>query len=96
MPVAKYKGVVLADSNATEKVEGNHYFPPESVNMEYFRDSDTVTVCPWKGKASYYDIVLEDSTLKDGAWNYPQPKPAASNIKGYLAFDTRGGVEITD
>jgi uncharacterized protein (DUF427 family) len=77
---------VLAESNDTIVVEGNHYFPPDAINREYFRQSDTHTTCPWKGKASYYDIVVNGNVNKDAAWYYPEPKEAARQIKDYIAF----------
>ena len=86
MPVAKWNGVVLAESARCEKVEGNWYFPPDAIRREYFRPSDTHTVCPWKGTASYYDVVVNGQVNKDAAWYYPEPKPAASNITGHVAF----------
>ena len=83
---AKWHGTTLAESDKTIIVEGNHYFPPESVNREYFRDSSTHTTCPWKGLASYYDVVVNGETNRDAAWYYPAPKEAAANIKDYVAF----------
>lgn len=83
---AVLSGTVLAESGETVEVEGNAYFPPNSVKPDYFRDSDTHTTCPWKGLASYYDIVAGGKTIKDGAWYYPDPKPAAAKIKGHVAF----------
>ena len=80
------KDVVLAESNATIIVEGNHYFPPDSINLGYFQKSDTHTICPWKGEASYYNIVVEDRVEKDAAWYYPEPKEAAKEITNYVAF----------
>ena len=77
---------VLAESNDTIVVEGNHYFPPDAINREYFRQSDTHTTCPWKGKASYYDIVVNGNVNKDAAWYYPESKEAARQIKDYIAF----------
>ena len=67
-------------------VEGNQYFPPDAVKREYLRDSATHTVCPWKGTASYYDVVVDGKTNKDAAWYYPQPKDAAKEIANYVAF----------
>ena len=87
MANAVWEGTVLATSNKIEIVEGNIYFPPNSIKKEYFRDSDTHTVCPWKGLASYYDIVVGDKINRDAAWYYPDPNPAAKQIKGYVAFD---------
>ena len=77
---------ILAESDDTIVVEGNHYFPPDAINREYFRQSDTHTTCPWKGEASYYDIVVNGNANKDAAWYYPEPKEAARQIKDYIAF----------
>lgn len=92
MPRAIWNGSVIADSNNCEVVENNQYFPAEAVRREFLRDSGTHTVCGWKGTASYYDIVVNGEVNKDAAWYYPDPKPAANNIKGYIAFWK--GVEI--
>ena len=86
MPRAMWNGAVLAESQKTEVVEGNHYFPPEAVRREFFRDSATHTVCSWKGTASYYDVVVDGQVNKDAAWYYPEPKDAAKQIAGYIAF----------
>lgn len=86
MPKAIWNGVVLAESDHTQKVEGNHYFPPDSLRQEYFRENDRHTTCPWKGQASYYDIVVAGKEFKSGAWYYPQPKKAAAHIKNHVAF----------
>ena len=86
MAKATWKGAVLADSDATVVVEGNHYFPPNSIAREYFRDSDSHTVCGWKGTASYYDIVVGGEVNPDAAWYYPTTKEAAKSIAGYVAF----------
>jgi uncharacterized protein (DUF427 family) len=88
MPRATWNGTVLgeAEPQETELVEGNIYFPPEAIKMEYFRPSDTHTVCPWKGTASYYDVVVDGKVNKDAAWYYPDPKDAAANIKDHIAF----------
>lgn len=86
MPVAKWNGVVIAESARCEKVEGNWYFPTDAIRREYFRPSDTHTVCPWKGTASYYDVVVNGQVNKDAAWYYPEPKSAAANITGHVAF----------
>lgn len=83
---ATWNGAVLAESDDTVVVEGNQYFPPESVNREYFRASETHTVCPWKGTASYYDVVVGGEVNRDAAWYYPQPKDAAGQIKDHVAF----------
>jgi uncharacterized protein (DUF427 family) len=77
---------VQAESDRTQIVEGNHYFPPESLHREFFRDSDKHTKCAWKGTASYFHIVVDGHTNKDAAWYYPAPEPAAKNIKSYVAF----------
>lgn len=86
MARAIWNGVVIAESDKTEIVEGNHYFPPDSVKMEYLKPSDTHTTCPWKGVASYYTVVVDGQENKDAAWYYPDPKPAAKNIAGHVAF----------
>lgn len=86
MPKAVWNGAVLAESEQTEIVEGNHYFPPDALKSEYFQDSSTHTTCPWKGVASYYSIVVDGQTNKDAAWYYPTPKDTAKNIAGYIAF----------
>ena len=86
MPKAVWNGAVIAESNDTEVVEGNYYFPSESVNREYLEPSDKQTVCPWKGTASYYNVVVEDKVNPDAAWYYPEPKDDAKSIKDYIAF----------
>lgn len=86
MAKAIWKGVVLAESDDTIKVEGNYYFPPSSINEEFFESSDNHTTCPWKGEASYYNITVNGKVNKNAAWYYPEPKEAASEIKGYVAF----------
>lgn len=86
MAKAIWNGVVLAESDKTVIVEGNHYFPPESVNMEYFKPSDTHTTCPWKGLASYYTIEVDGKANPDAAWYYPTPKEAAKHVTGRVAF----------
>jgi len=83
---AIWNDAVVAESDETIVVEGNHYFPPDSVNREYFRESDKHTTCPWKGLASYYDVVVDGKVNKDAAWYYPAPKEAAKQITGYVAF----------
>ncbi len=80
------QNVVLAESDDTIIIEGNHYFPPDSVNWTYFQKSNTHTTCPWKGAASYYKIVIGDKVEEDAAWYYPEPKGAAKEIKNYVAF----------
>ncbi len=86
MPKAIWNGAVLAESDRCEVVEGNYYFPPESIHRQYFKESDKHTTCPWKGVASYYDIVVEGQVNKDAARYYTATKEAAQNIKGYTAF----------
>ena len=83
---ATWHGAVLAESDETVAVEGNQYFPADSINREHFRESETHTVCPWKGTASYYDVVVDGETNKDAAWYYPEPKDAAKEIAGRVAF----------
>lgn len=83
---AVWNGVTLAESDQTIVVEGNHYFPPETVKREYFVETRTHTTCPWKGLASYYTVAVDGRSNPDAAWFYPDPKPAAANIKGYVAF----------
>ncbi len=83
---ARWNGKVIAESNATIELEGNQYFPPQNVNHEYLNDSDTTSVCPWKGTASYYTLEVDGKVNKDAAWYYPDPSDAASQIKNYIAF----------
>jgi len=83
---ATWNGVVIADSPDTVLVEGNHYFPLASVKREYLRSSSTTTVCPWKGTASYYDLVVDHRVNRDAVWYYPAPSPAARHIEGRCAF----------
>ncbi|MCP4168793.1 MAG: DUF427 domain-containing protein [Chloroflexi bacterium] len=86
MQKATWNNVVLAESDDTIIIEGNHYFPPDSIREEYFVASNKNTACPWKGTASYYSISADGKTNKDAAWYYPQPKDAAQEITGYVAF----------
>lgn len=86
MPRALWKGMVIAESDRFELVEGNVYFPPEAVRREHLKESATHTVCPWKGTASYYTVVVDGEENKDSAWYYPDPKSAAANIKDHVAF----------
>jgi uncharacterized protein (DUF427 family) len=83
---ALWNNTILAESDRTIVVEGNHYFPPGSIHPEFFRESDTKTRCAWKGLASYYDIVTDGSINEDAAWYYPSPTEAASKIKNHIAF----------
>lgn len=86
MVKAVWNGVVLAQSEQTVVVEGNHYFPPEAINWDYFVPSETHTNCPWKGIASYYTVQVNGDSNRDAAWYYPEPKAAAAHIKGRIAF----------
>ncbi len=83
---AVWNGQVIAESENTVVVEGNHYFPPESVHTDYLRESDLTSTCHWKGECNYYDVVVGDDVNKDAAWHYDNPKPRAENITGYVAF----------
>ncbi|WLD56624.1 DUF427 domain-containing protein [Salinispirillum sp. LH 10-3-1] len=83
---AIWNDTVIAESDDTVVVEGNHYFPEESVNEEYLVDSDKTTVCSWKGTANYYSIVVNGETNEDAAWYYANPKSTAKGIRGYIAF----------
>ena len=94
MVKAIWNGTVLAESDRTVMVEGNHYFPPEAVNRRYLQPSNTNTVCHWKGTASYYDIEVNGKRNRDGAWYYPAPSKAAEDIKDHVAFWR--GVEISN
>lgn len=89
---ATWHGAVLAESDHTVVVEGNHYFPPDTVDRQYLSDSDSHTRCPWKGTASYYNVVVGGKDNLDAAWYYPDPSPKARDIAGRIAFS--GGVEI--
>jgi len=91
---ATWKGAIIAESNNTVVVEGNHYFPPEAVEMKYMLPSETKTGCPWKGIANYYTINVDGELNNDAAWYYAEPKEAAKNIKGHVAFWR--GVKVTD
>jgi uncharacterized protein (DUF427 family) len=86
---------VLAESDQTIVIEGNHYFPPESIRKEYFQKSDKKTTCPWKGQAGYYHIVIGSNVEQDAAWYYPEPKAEAREIKNYVAFN-KSSVEFHD
>jgi uncharacterized protein (DUF427 family) len=83
---ASWHGATLAESDDTVVVEGNHYFPADSLRREYFRESAKHTTCPWKGEASYYDIAVDGDVNHEAAWYYPTPKEAAANIRGRVAF----------
>ena len=86
MARAIFNGAVVADSDEGVVVEGNYYFPRAAVKREYLQDSETHTTCPWKGEASYHDIVVDGRVARDGAWYYPSPKDAARQIKDHVAF----------
>lgn len=89
---AIWNGEIIAESDKTIIVENNHYFPPESINKEFFEESDTHTTCPWKGEASYLSVNVNGKINTDAAWFYPNPKNAANNIKNHIAFWR--GVEV--
>jgi uncharacterized protein (DUF427 family) len=86
MPKAIWNGATIADSDDTVIVEGNHYFPREAVDASVLRPSDTHTTCPWKGLASYYTLAVNGAENQDAAWYYPDPKPAAAEIRDRIAF----------
>ena len=83
---AIWQDIVIAESDATIVVEGNHYFPKSAINMAFFQESSHTSVCGWKGTASYFDVKVEDQTNGNAAWYYPEPKQAAAEIKDYVAF----------
>lgn len=83
---AVWKGAVLAESDQTIRLEGNHYFPAESLRREFLASSETASTCPWKGTASYYDVTVDGQVNKDAAWYYPQPRPAAPQVRDHVAF----------
>jgi uncharacterized protein (DUF427 family) len=91
---ATWNNTVIAESDNTIEVEGNQYFPPDSIKKEYFKPTETHSVCGWKGTASYYDVVVDGDANKDAAWYYPDTKPDAKNIEGYVAFWK--GVKVTE
>jgi len=91
---ASWNGHVLATSEQTIVIENNHYFPPDSVDMDLLRENSRRSTCPWKGEAHYFDIVIEGNENRGAAWSYPHPKEGAAEIAGYIAFWK--GVEITD
>lgn len=90
---ASWNGQVIARSDDTIEVEGNHYFPPQSVNPEYLRESAHTSICGWKGTAHYHSLEVHGRVNENAAWYYPEPKPAAANIRGRIAFWK--GVEVT-
>lgn len=91
---ATWNGAVIAQSDETIVVEGNHYFPPDSVDRKYVKESGHHTTCPWKGEASYYSLEVEGETNENAVWYYPEPSDAAAQIKNYVAF--WNGVEVTE
>ena len=91
---AVWENTVVAESNETIVIEGNHYFPPDSIKKDYFAPSDTHSTCPWKGLASYYHVKAGEKLNQDAAWFYPEPKEAAKSIKSYVAFWR--GVNVTE
>ena len=91
---AVWNNTILAESNDTVVVENNHYFPPSSINKDYFKESETHSTCPWKGMASYYTIEVDGMANPDAAWFYPTTKHAAKPIEGYIAFWK--GVQVID
>jgi uncharacterized protein (DUF427 family) len=86
MKTATWNGTVVAQSDETVVIEGNHYFPPNSINEEYYRESETQTICPWKGVASYYNIEVEGELNNNAAWFYKNPSNLAEAIKDHVAF----------
>ncbi len=91
---AVWNGTIVAESDATRVIEGNHYFPPDSVKREFLKDSQRTSVCPWKGEASYYTLEVDGTQIEDAAWHYPTPKEAAAEIRNYVAFWR--GVDVTE
>ena len=94
MPKAMFNDAVIAESDDTVVVEGNHYFPPDALREEFFEPSAETSVCPWKGRASYYDVVVGERRAAGAAWFYPKTKPKADEIRGRVAFWK--GVEVVD
>ena len=92
MVTAVWNNTVIAESDETVVVEGNHYFPPESIRREHLRPNDRTTVCPWKGTASYYDLVVDGEVNSAAAWTYQEPSDAAAAIKDHVAF--YGSVDV--
>jgi len=90
---AVWNGVVLAEAPRTVRLEGNHYFPADSLRREYLEDSPTTTRCPWKGRARYYTVVVDGTVNPDAAWYYPKPSPLARKIKDHVAFSPAVRIE---
>lgn len=93
---AVYKGKVIAESNKTIKVEGNHYFPIESINKDFLENSNLKTTCPWKGVANYYHLNLDGEKINDMVWYYPEPSSAAKEVKGRIAFYQKDGLHVIE
>jgi uncharacterized protein (DUF427 family) len=91
---ATWQGVTLAESNETVEVEGNAYFPPDSLTKEFFKESSEKSTCPWKGEAHYFNVEVNGATNEAAAWYYPNTKPLANKIKGYVAFWK--GIEVSN
>ena len=91
---ATWKGAVIAESDETVVVEGNHYFPPAALDRQYLRETDHTTVCPWKGTAGYFDVIVGDEVNRNAAWIYRAPKDAAAEIRDHVAFWR--GVDVTE
>jgi uncharacterized protein (DUF427 family) len=91
---AIFNGQTIAESNDTIVIEGNHYFPPDSLKKDFFKDSSTHSTCPWKGLASYYTVEVDGVANNDAAWYYPNPSVRAKEIKNYVAFWK--GVKVTE
>jgi len=92
--IAIWNEEIIAESNDTIVIEGNDYFPPQSIKESFFKASETQTKCPWKGTASYYSLQVNGETNNDAAWYYPEPSDRAKEIKGYVAF--WNGVKVTE
>jgi uncharacterized protein (DUF427 family) len=86
MAKATWNGAVIAESDSIEVIEGNVYFPRGTVRADFLQPSNTHTTCPWKGEASYFDVVVDGKLNRDAAWHYPEPKPEARKIAGHVAF----------
>ena len=94
MAKAIWDGTILAESDTYEMVEGNVYFPPESVKWDYLKPGDRQYTCPWKGESAYYNIVMGDKVKENAAWSYPDPKPAARQITRYVAYERSNEVQV--
>lgn len=95
MAQVTFEGAVIARSDSVQQVEGTRYFPRDDVETRVLEPSETAYTCPWKGAAQYYHVRVGDTRLEDGAWSYPDPKPAARAIAGHVAFDGRQGFEVS-